>query len=154
MTEPEMPPRVNLKILLQRDFKPAKGITYSRQHIHRKVVAKTFPPPDGKTSDHPGAPNFWFETTIDKYLRQRAAAKRKQARAIREHAAVMRQRSVAMHAAKRAAPSTELELKQPTPAPSSVIGKEKKGKAGAREMFEVPSTGPQDKVPRRDLCDD
>ena len=96
-----------LRILFQRDFAPKKGIRWSRQHVHRKVVAKEFPPPDGKTSDYPGAPNFWFETTIDKYLRKRAAAMRKQATAIRDHAAVMRQRSAAVHAAKRASPPSE-----------------------------------------------
>jgi hypothetical protein len=100
-------PRPQLRILFQRDFAPKKGITWSRQHVHRKVQAKEFPPPDGKTSDAPGSPNFWFETTIDKYLRRRAAAKRRHATAIREHAAVMRQRSAAVHAAKRAALSTD-----------------------------------------------
>jgi hypothetical protein len=101
--------RPPVRILFQRDFAPKKGITYSRQHVHRKVVAKEFPPPDGKTSDYPGAPNFWFETTIDKYLRQRAAAKRKHAAAIRDHAVVMRQRSAAVHAARRASPPSESE---------------------------------------------
>jgi hypothetical protein len=93
-------PRPQLRILFQRDF-ASKGITWSRQHIHRKVKAKEFPPPDGKTSDAPGAPNFWWESSIDKFLRNRAAARRKQAAAIRDHAAVMRQRSAAVHAARR-----------------------------------------------------
>jgi len=65
----------NLKIMFKRDL-PQKGITWSRQHINRKVKAKEFPPPDGKTSDAPSAPNWWWEHTIDKYLRQRAAAMR------------------------------------------------------------------------------
>jgi hypothetical protein len=99
-----------LSILFQRDFAPKKGITWSRQHVHRKVAAKEFPAPDGKTSDCPGAPNFWFESTIDKYLRKRAAAKRKQAGAIRAHAAVMRQRSAAVHTARRASLPSESEM--------------------------------------------
>jgi hypothetical protein len=70
-----MPPRHPLKMLLQRDL-PAKGITWSRQHIRRKIEAKEFPPPDGKTSDAPSAPNWWWEHTIDKYLLRRAAALR------------------------------------------------------------------------------
>jgi hypothetical protein len=94
-------PRPQLRILFQRDF-ATKGITWSRQHVHRKVKAKEFPPPDGKTSDAPGAPNWWWESSIDKFLRNRAAARRKQATAIRDHAAVMRQRSAAVHAARRA----------------------------------------------------
>src|SRR6516162_7181781 len=101
-------PRPQLRILFQRDF-PTKGITWSRQHVHRKVKAKEFPPPDGKTSDAPGAPNFWFETTIDKYLRKRAAAKRRHASAIRDHAVVMRQRAAAVHAAKRTASPSKSE---------------------------------------------
>jgi hypothetical protein len=111
-----------LSILFQRDFKTKKGIPWSRQHVHRKVVAKEFPPPDGKTSDAPGAPNFWFEATIDRFLRQRAAAKRKQAGAIREHATVMRQRSAAAHAAKRTSSPSNLETEQSI-APSPAIGK-------------------------------
>jgi len=68
-------PRANLKIMFQRDLRK-KGITWTRQHVHRKVKRKEFPPPDGKTSDTPSAPNWWWEHTIDKYLRQRAAAMR------------------------------------------------------------------------------
>jgi hypothetical protein len=101
-------PRPQLRILFQRDF-AVKGITWSRQHVHRKVKAKEFPPPDGKTSDTPGAPNWWFEATIDKYLRKRAVAMRKQATAIRDHAAMMRQHSVAVHAARRASPPPKSE---------------------------------------------
>jgi hypothetical protein len=75
--------RTNLKMLLTRDL-PKKGITWSRQHINRKIRAKEFPAPDGKTSNAPSAPNFWFEHTIDKYLRQRAAALREVRRAEHE----------------------------------------------------------------------
>ena len=75
-----MPPRANLKMLLRRDL-PEKGITWSRQHINRKIRAKEFPPPDGTTSDAPSAPNWWWNHTIDKYLRQRAAAFRETKRA-------------------------------------------------------------------------
>jgi hypothetical protein len=70
-----MPLRTNLKMLLRRDL-PSKGISWSRQHIHRKIAAKQFPPPDGRTSDAPLAPQFWFEHTIDRYLLRRAAAMR------------------------------------------------------------------------------
>ena len=72
--------RANLRMLLTRDL-PEKGITWSRQHLHRKIRAKEFPVPDGKTGPAPSAPNWWFEHTIDKYLRQRAAAFRETKRA-------------------------------------------------------------------------
>ena len=68
-----------LRMLLRRDL-PGKGITWSRQHINRKIRAKEFPPPDGKTSDQPTSPNLWWESTIDKYLLGRAAALRKSKR--------------------------------------------------------------------------
>jgi hypothetical protein len=105
-------PRAQLKILFQRDF-AKKGITWSRQHVGRKVKAKEFPPPDGKTSDAPSAPNWWWEHTIDKYLRQRAAAMHEQAAAIREHAATMRQHAAATRAAKRASSSAKSDQAQP-----------------------------------------
>ena len=73
-------PRTNLKMLLQRDL-AQKGVSWSRQHINRKIRAGEFPPPDGKTSDAPTAPNWWFEHTIDKYLQKRAAAMRAARRA-------------------------------------------------------------------------
>jgi predicted DNA-binding transcriptional regulator AlpA len=57
--------------LLQRDLED-KGISWSRQHILRKIKAGEFPPPDGRTSSSPMAPNFWFETTIDAWIRTRA----------------------------------------------------------------------------------
>ena len=66
-------------MLLRRDL-PGKGISWSRQHINRKIRAKEFPPPDGKTSDQPTSPNLWWESTIDKYLLGRAAALRKSKR--------------------------------------------------------------------------
>src|SRR6516165_9523359 len=77
MAELRTVPRTELKILFQRDLAPMKGIKWSRQHVNRKIRAKEFPPPDGKTSDTPGAPNWWWESTIDKYLLKRAAALRK-----------------------------------------------------------------------------
>src|SRR5262249_12977478 len=95
-----MPPRATLKMLLQRDLRQ-KGITWSRQHVNRKIRAKEFPPPDGKTGDAPSSPNWWWETTIDKYLRQRAAATREQAAAISKHAATMRQRATEMRETRR-----------------------------------------------------
>jgi len=73
-------PRAGLRILFQRDLR-TKGITWSRQHVHRKITDGEFPEPDGKTSDAPSAPNFWFEHTIDKYLQKRAAALRETRRA-------------------------------------------------------------------------
>jgi hypothetical protein len=63
------------KMLLTRDL-PVKGITWSRQHINRKIRAGEFPPPDGKTSNAPSAPNWWWDETINKYLQRRAAAMR------------------------------------------------------------------------------
>jgi hypothetical protein len=69
-------PRPVPKILFQSDFKPKKGIKWARQTVNRKIRKKEFPPPDGKTSDAPSAPNWWWETTIDKYLIKRAAALR------------------------------------------------------------------------------
>jgi hypothetical protein len=61
----------SLKILLHNDLS-FKGIPWSRQHIKRKIDAGTFPPPDGRTTDSPMSPRFWFEETIDNYLRDRA----------------------------------------------------------------------------------
>ena len=60
-----------LKILLQSDLE-SRGIPWTRQHTARKIKDGSFPPPDGKTSDAVTAPNFWFEETIDNYLRDRA----------------------------------------------------------------------------------
>jgi hypothetical protein len=61
-----------LRMLIRRDLKARKGIPYSRQHIDRLIKEGRFPPPDGKTADSPNAPNWWWETTIDAYLRERA----------------------------------------------------------------------------------
>jgi len=62
-----------LRMLVRGDLHRIKGIPFSRQHIARLIDEGKFPPPDGKTADSPKAPNFWFEHTIDAYLRSRAA---------------------------------------------------------------------------------
>jgi hypothetical protein len=62
-----------LRVLLHCDL-ASKGIPWSRQHTNRKIKASEFPAPDGKTSDSPSAPNFWFEETIDDWIRARAKA--------------------------------------------------------------------------------
>jgi hypothetical protein len=67
-----------LRMLTSRDLRERKGIGWSRQHRNRKIAAGEFPPPDGRTADGPTAPPFWFETTIDKYLRDRVAKARAQ----------------------------------------------------------------------------
>jgi hypothetical protein len=64
--------RTPLRILMRRDLEERKGIRWSRQRLHEKIRNGEFPPPDGKTTDHPNAPNWWFETTIDRYLKARA----------------------------------------------------------------------------------
>jgi hypothetical protein len=61
-----------LRMLVRRDLHERKGIPYSRQHIDRLIKESKFPRPDGKTADSKNAPNFWFEHTIDAYLRKRA----------------------------------------------------------------------------------
>ena len=60
-----------LRMLVRGDLHRVKGIPYSRQHIARLIDEGKFPPPDGKTSDSPTAPNFWWETTIDRWLKDR-----------------------------------------------------------------------------------
>jgi hypothetical protein len=87
-----------LRILMSPDLRDRKGIRMSRQQRNRQIAAGNFPPPDGRTTDHPQSPPFWFETTIDRYIRSRAAALR------------------------RAASSTSNQA-QPTRAPSPAIGK-------------------------------
>ena len=77
MTERTMPHV--LRMLLRRDLRERKGIGFSRQHLARKVKSGSFPKPDGKTTDSPTAPNFWFEHTIDAYLRDRAKALKQRA---------------------------------------------------------------------------
>jgi predicted DNA-binding transcriptional regulator AlpA len=64
-----MPP---LRILFRQDLRELKGIRTSRSRLHEQIKDGTFPPPDGKTTDAPTAPNWWFESTIDRYLRERA----------------------------------------------------------------------------------
>jgi hypothetical protein len=65
----------NLRILTRRDLRERKGIPWSRQHLARLIAEGKFPPPDGKTVDAPTAPNFWFETTVDAWLRSRAKSR-------------------------------------------------------------------------------
>jgi hypothetical protein len=69
-------PRPVPKILFQSDLRPKKGIKWVRQTVNRKIRKKEFPPADGKSGDSPNSPNWWWETTIDKYLIKRAAALR------------------------------------------------------------------------------
>jgi hypothetical protein len=75
-----------LRMLIRRDLKARKGIPYSRQHIDRLIKEGKFPPPDGKTADSPNAPNWWWEKTIDAYLREQAR-KFKKSKAAAEAAA-------------------------------------------------------------------
>jgi hypothetical protein len=70
-----------LRIVTGKDLRERKGISWSRQHRNRKIAAGEFPPPDGRTTDHPNSPPFWFESTVDKYLRRRAAVTRSASRA-------------------------------------------------------------------------
>jgi hypothetical protein len=51
---------------------PSKRISYTRQSITRKIGEGTFPPPDGRTTDSPNSPRWWFESTLDAYLKDRA----------------------------------------------------------------------------------
>jgi predicted DNA-binding transcriptional regulator AlpA len=62
------------KILFWRDFDEKKGITWSRKHVGDKINKGEFPPPDGRTTDRSRSPRFWFESTIDRYLKARAQA--------------------------------------------------------------------------------
>lgn len=57
-----------MKVLATRDL-PAKGINWSRQHIHKLVKKGRFPPPF-KLGDKT---NAWTEDEIDKYLSDRIA---------------------------------------------------------------------------------
>jgi hypothetical protein len=60
-----------LRMLVRSDLHKVKGIPYSRQHIDRLIKKHKFPPPDGKTADSKNAPNFWWEVTIDQWLKER-----------------------------------------------------------------------------------
>jgi hypothetical protein len=60
-----------LRMLVRGDLHKVKGIPYSRQHIARLIDDGKFPPPDGKTADSKNAPNFWWEVTIDRWLKDR-----------------------------------------------------------------------------------
>jgi hypothetical protein len=71
-----------LRILYRQDLRERKGIKASRQRLHEKIKAGAFPPPDGRTTDSPSSPPWWFEHTIDAHLKERA---RKQ-QALREQA--------------------------------------------------------------------
>jgi len=68
----------HLRILMSSDLRVRKGIRMSRQQRNRQIAAGNFPPPDGRTTDHPQSPPFWFEHTVD---RCRAAAMRATRRA-------------------------------------------------------------------------
>ena len=65
-----------LRMLTRPDLHKVKGIPYSRQHIDRLNKDDKFPRPDGKTRDSPNAPNFWWETTIDRWLKDRPPYRR------------------------------------------------------------------------------
>jgi hypothetical protein len=73
-------PRV-LRMIFRRDL-PAKGITWSREHLRRKINDGEFPPPDGRTTDSLTSPQWWWEHTIDGYMRDRA----KKTRVVRQAA--------------------------------------------------------------------
>ena len=73
-------PRV-LRMIFRRDL-PTKGITWSREHLRRKINDGEFPQPDGRTTNSPTSPQWWFESTIDAYMRDRA----EKTRAVRQAA--------------------------------------------------------------------
>jgi hypothetical protein len=62
------------RIIFGRDLGPKKGLSWTRQHRNRKINNGSFPPPDGRVSDDPTSPPWWFEETIDGYLIERANA--------------------------------------------------------------------------------
>jgi hypothetical protein len=65
-------------IIFSRDLKRRKGITWSRQHVNRKIKNGTFPPPDGRVNpENPNSPPWWYETTLDGYTDALAAATKK-----------------------------------------------------------------------------
>lgn len=53
-----------MRVLSASELKSVKGIKFSRQHIHRLVVAGRFPKPI-KIGENT---NAWLETEIDEYL--------------------------------------------------------------------------------------
>jgi hypothetical protein len=72
-------------MLTRPDLHKVKGIPYSRQHIARLIKDDKFPRPDGKTRESPNAPNFWWETTIDRWLKDRPPYPRAKLAATQQH---------------------------------------------------------------------
>jgi hypothetical protein len=63
-----------LRILFRQDLRERKGIRHnSRQRLKELIDAGEFPKPDGRTTSSPSSPPWWFETTIDRHLKNRAA---------------------------------------------------------------------------------
>jgi prophage regulatory protein len=60
-----------LRVLLQRDLKPVKGISLSRSRIHELVKKKEFPAPFKLGEGW----NAWFEHEIDEWLLERAKSR-------------------------------------------------------------------------------
>ena len=58
-----------MKVLSQRDLQ-TKGITWSREHVRRKVKTGEFPPPFKLTDK---GRNVWDEEAVDRWLEERAA---------------------------------------------------------------------------------
>lgn len=63
-----------LRILNRASLQTDKGINYSRQRLHELIAQGLFPAPDGRATDNPKSPPWWFETTIDRHLKARAKA--------------------------------------------------------------------------------
>ena len=57
---------IAMRLLGYQDLK-SKGITFSRQHVHRLVKKKKFPPPFKQNGCERGQ-NSWFEDVIDQHL--------------------------------------------------------------------------------------
>ena len=55
-----------MKVLSQRDLQ-TKGITWSREHVRRKVKSGEFPPPF-KLTDR--GLNYWSEEAVDAWLEE------------------------------------------------------------------------------------
>ena len=60
-----------MKVLSQRDLQ-TKGITWSREHVRRKVKSGEFPAPF-KLTDR--GLNYWSEEAVDAWLEERRAAR-------------------------------------------------------------------------------